>query len=868
MTETQAAAVAPAPATVQTAARDLRVVRPLWRLLLARPRFIVCATVLLLIVLALLAAPVLAPYPPLAQDLAATLQGPSAAHPLGTDALGRDVLSRLLHGGGMTLFGVLQALTVFLVIGTSLGLAAGMARGWVDTLIVRGAEVLMSVPAFIIILVMLSISPGDMTLAMVTIGVLTSPLLLRVVRATTSSVRDELYIRGARVMGLSETQITLRHVLPRLAGPIIVQATIFSGAVIMTETGLGYLGFGVPLPHPSWGNMVQTASENITRAPWLLVPTGGVIIVTVVALTLIGDSLRDAVAERWTGTSPRVARRRRVTAAAPVTTTQSDAALVVEGLTIVLDTPDGEVPIVEDVGFELRAGERMCLVGESGSGKSVTALAILGLTRGLRVSGGRIAIGGVDLASRSEEQLRRMRAESLGYITQDPQPSLDPSMRVGDLLVQLVMLHQGVSRASARRIALELLERVRIPDAAAVARRYPHQLSGGMAQRVVIASALSARPKVLVADEPTTALDVTVQAEILALLHDLCDDDDSMALLLITHDWGVVADISDRVLVMRDGRVVERADAATVFTAPAHAHTQSMLSHDPANLPPRTPRPAGVPLLAVRDLRIDYAGRDAAGKRTRTVAVDGIDLELARGRSLGLIGESGSGKSSVGNAVVGLIEPAAGSILLDGEELVGVSRGRRRELARDVQIVFQDPYGSLNPVRTIGSTLAEPLVRAHGMSRRESERAVATALDRVGLPASAAGRYPSQFSGGQRQRVAIARAIVLEPSLIVCDEPVSALDLTIQAQVLELLQQLQDELGIAYLFISHDLSVVRSFCDDLVVMHRGSIVERGRTSDVIDAPAHPYTRSLLDAVPIPDPAVQRGRSRSVERYTP
>ncbi|WP_460776365.1 dipeptide ABC transporter ATP-binding protein [Microbacterium sp. GXF7504] len=849
---------------------DTRQVQPLWRLLLRRPQFIVCSAILLVIVGAVALAPLIAPYPPTAQDLTDVLSGPTAAHPLGTDELGRDVLSRLLYGGRTTLLGVVQALVVFLLVGVTFGLAAGMSRGVVDTVVVRAAEVLLSVPSFIILLVMLSIVPGDMTIAMVALGVLTSPLLIRVVRGTTRTVRNELFVKGARTMGLTEFQITVRHVLPRLAGPIIVQATIFSGVVIMAETGLGYLGFGVRLPAPSWGNMVQSASENISRSPWLLVPTGGIIIVTVMALMLTGDSVRDAVAERWTGAparrrAPRPARAVRgdATTAAPE---RSGALLEVTGLSIVADTAAGTVPLVTDVSFHLDAGETLCLVGESGSGKSVTSLALLGLGRGTRITAGSIRVDGVEVVAGDPERMRRLRAESFGYITQDPQPSLDPSMRVGDLLVQLVRLHQGGTKAEARTRMLELLERVRIPDPAAVARRYPHQLSGGMAQRVVIAAALSARPKVLIADEPTTALDVTVQAEVLGLLHELCDADDSMSLLLVTHDWGVVADIADRVVVMRGGRLVEEAPVREIFAQPEHPHTRAMLAADPGRLDVHAERPESPVLLSIRDLRIAYPARDERGRHTTHTAVDGIGLDVRRGRTLGLIGESGSGKSSVGNAVVGLVEPVGGSIRLDGEELVGLPRARRRALSRRVQIIFQDPYGSLNPVRTVGSTLAEPLVLAHGMTRRDAQREVRTALDRVGLPASAASRYPAQFSGGQRQRIAIARALVLGPELIVCDEPVSALDLTIQDQVLTLLAELQDDLGIAYLFISHDLSVVRSFCDDIAVMYRGRIVEQGTAREVVLDPAHPYTRSLLDAAPIPDPALQRGRSLRVERY--
>lgn len=847
---------------------DSNPVRPLWVLLLRRRQFLVCAIVLAVIVLAVVFAPVLSRYSPLTQDLHSTLSGPSAAHWLGTDDLGRDVMSRLLFGGRETLLGVVEALVVFLAIGTSLGLAAGMSRGAVDTLIVRAAEVLLSVPAFIITLVMLSIVPGNISVAMITLGVLTSPLLVRVVRGTTRGVRNELFVQGARTSGLTEFQITVRHVLPRLAGPIIVQATIFSGTAIMAETGLGYLGFGTPLPNPSWGNMVLTASQNISRAPWLLVPTGGIIIVTIMTLMLLGDSIRDVVAERWSGSRPtrRRVRSPKATTGQTGSVTGEVPVLDVRGLTIEVDTATGPVRLVEDVSFSLGRGESVCLVGESGSGKSITSLALLGLSRGTRVAAGRIMIEGVDMVSSTPEQMRHLRATSFGYITQDPQPSLDPSMRVGDLLAQLVRLHQGVDSRAAKRIARDLLERVRIAEPARVARRYPHQLSGGMAQRVVIAAALSANPKVLIADEPTTALDVTVQAEILALLHELCDDDDSMTLLLVTHNWGVVADIADRVIVIRHGCVVEEGPVRQIFAEPTQAYTRAMLEADPGRLDVHEARPVTDILLTVRDLTVEYAGADDAGRSIRTTAVRGIDLDIHRGRTLGLIGESGSGKSSVGHAIVGLVAAQSGSIRLDDEELVGVSRARRRELTRRAQIIFQDPYGSLNPVRTIGSTLSEPLVLAQGMSRLEAQHQVHVALERVGLPGDAVHRYPSQFSGGQRQRIAIARAIVLGPELIVCDEPVSALDLSIQKQVLALLSSLQDELGVAYLFISHDLSVVRSFCDDIAVMYQGDIVERGTARDVILRPSHPYTRSLLDAAPIPDPSVQHRRSLQATRY--
>lgn len=863
---------------------DTRTVQPLRRLLAKRPQVWVCGVILVVVVLAVALAPWIAPHDPLAQNLTAILQGPSSTYPLGTDDLGRDVLSRLLYGGRTTLLGVVQAVVVFLVVGATAGLVAGMSRGMADGVLTRGAEVMLSIPSFIIILVVLTIIPGSMTTAMITVGILTSPLLMRVVRGNTRIIRNELYVRSARSMGLSETQVTVRHVLPRLGGPIIVQATIFAGAVIMVETGLGYLGFGERLPNPSWGNLVTTASENINRQPWLLIPTGGIIITVVLCLTLLGDGLRDAVAERWTGTMPtprslrkaRKAAKRASAAKTQATTADADRVdtgaapiLRVRGLTVVTDTPSGPLTLVEDVTFDVRAGETLCLVGESGSGKSITALSILGLTRGPRVTAGEIWVGDTEISHLPAGELAAVRGARFGYITQDPQPSLDPSVRVGDLLAQLVRLHTGVGVRSSRRRAIELIETVGIPEPETVARRYPHQLSGGMAQRIVIAAALSGNPDILIADEPTTALDVTVQAEILGLLHRLSQGSGELSLLLITHDWGVVADIADRVAVMYRGRVVEQAATTEVFSAPQHAFTRGMLDHEPDRQDRRARATESIesPLLVVDDLRVDYASRDAGGRRTTLHAVKGVTLSIARGRTLGLVGESGSGKSTVGSAIAGLVPVSGGSLLFGGEEIAHASKQRRRQLTSEIQVIFQDPYGSLNPVRTVGATLTEPLTRAHGLSAAQARERVRTTLERVGLDASAGARYPAQFSGGQRQRIAIARALVLEPKLIVCDEPVSALDLSIQAQVLDLLSELQRDLGVAYLFISHDLSVVRNFCDELAVMYRGEIVEAGETESVCADPTHPYTRSLLQAAPIADPALQRGRSLDTVRYT-
>lgn len=864
----QAGTATTTDATTGASAGDTREVVGLWRLLLRRPSVVGAAVGLLLIVGAVVLAGVVAPWPPLHQDLAAVYQGPSARHPFGTDDLGRDVLSRLLFGGRPTLLGALQAVLVFAVVGVVTGLLAGLSDGWIDELINRFAEVVMSVPSFVTLLVVLALVPGSVGVAMMVAGLLASPQLMRLVRGNVKSLRNELYVRAARTSGLTTMQTAVRHLLPRLAGPIIVQLTVISSAAIMIETGLGYLGFGTRIPQPSWGNLVTTASGAINVQPWLLVPTGGTIALTVLCLALLGDGLRDALAERWTGTTPSAQRRDAVRtlrdagdrlvgagSTAEMPDTGTPAVVDVRGLTLQIDTADGPTTLVSDVSFQVRKGRCLALVGQSGSGKSITALALLGLSRGPRVTGGTIALDGTDLASLTPGALRTLRSSFFGFITQDPQSSLDPSMTVGTFLTRMLQLHTGADQKTCRAQVPGLLAKVDIADPEATAARYPHELSGGMAQRVVIAAALSGEPAVLVADEPTTALDVTVQAEILALLHDLCEGTE-MSLLLITHDWGVVADIADDVAVLEAGRIIETAPAAEIFTSATQPATRTMLAADPWHVQ-RKVREQAPALVQVRDLAIDYPS--GGGKTFR--AVEGVSFELQQGRTLGLVGESGSGKSSIGNTLVGLATPAQGTILFDGRDITHPDAGQRRALTHDIQVIFQDAYSSLNPVRTVGATLADTLVLAQGMDRGAARDRISETLERVGLPARAAQRYPAQFSGGQRQRLAIARAVVGRPKLVVCDEPVSALDLSIQRQVLDLLAELQEDLGMSYLFISHDLAVVRSFCDDIMVLRHGAMIETGPTASVCADPEDAYTRALLTAAPVPDPTVQRGRSK-------
>ena len=556
-------------------------VRPgLARRVFRRPAAVVSMVWLGLVLVASAGAALFAPHQPLTQDLARVRSGPTAGHLLGTDSLGRDILSRLLYGGRSTLLGVAEALLVFLVLGVVLGLAAGYLGGWVDWLVTRTSELVFALPGIIVVLVVLSVFSHNLSAAMITFGVLGSPGLIRLLRAQTLSVREELYVAAARVSGLSRAQILRRHILPRSISTVIVQAALFSAIVVTVQAGLGFLGFGVQPPNPSWGGLVADASNVIDTDPWMLVPAGVPLVLTVIALGLLGDGLRDSAIENWSVSklaAPPV--RPVVEASSAVATAEPDpeALLSVRGLSIEI----GGMPVVQDVSFDLMPGQTLGVVGESGCGKSVTALGILGLVPGGgRVSAGRCVFEGQDLATLSPAGLAAVRGSGIAFVSQEPMVALDLTFTVSAQLAEAVRRHRGGSRAEARARVLELLDLVNIPDPAAVARRHPHQLSGGMAQRVAIALALAGDPRLLIADEPTTALDVTVQAEILALLRTL-QERTGMSVLIVTHDWGVVADLCRQAVVMYAGQVVEYADVDAMFRQPYHPYTQGLLAANP-----------------------------------------------------------------------------------------------------------------------------------------------------------------------------------------------------------------------------------------------------------------------------------------------
>ena len=563
--------------------------------------------------------------------------------------------------------------------------------------------------------------------------------------------------------------------------------------------------------------------------------------------------------------------------------------LSVRGVSVDFNTENGVFRAVENLDFDVRPGKTLAIVGESGSGKSVTSMAIMRLTD---YNNGHIATGQilfrdgadreVDLTAASDEQMRAIRGNDIAMIFQEPMTSLNPVFTIGDQIIEAIMLHQQLSRSAARKAARALLEKVRLPDAEQLLDRYPHQLSGGMRQRVMIAMALSCQPRLLIADEPTTALDVTIQAQILNTIREL-QRDLRTAVIFITHDMGVVAEMADDVVVMLRGRKVEQGPVEEIFRAPKHPYTRALLAAVPRlgsltgrDLPLRTPqtvlegdtlREVGEtreqdtarydePVLRVEKLTTRFdVGHNLFGRVTHRVhAVEEVSFDVYPGETLALVGESGSGKSTIGKTLQQLVAPTSGAVRYNGQDIFSMDAAGRQRLRQEIQYIFQDPYASLDPRKTVAFSIAEP-IRTHRLLTDEAAiaRRVGELLEQVGLKPEHARRYPHEFSGGQRQRVCIARALASDPKLIIADESVSALDVSIQAQILNLLMDLQKDRGLSYLFITHDMAVVEKVSHRVAVLYLGQIVELGTRRQIFESPQHAYTRKLLAAVPVAEP---------------
>ncbi|RRY06991.1 ABC transporter ATP-binding protein [Brucella anthropi] len=542
-------------------------------------------------------------------------------------------------------------------------------------------------------------------------------------------------------------------------------------------------------------------------------------------------------------------------------------------------------PVVDDVSFDVHPGETVAIVGESGSGKSVTSLSIMRLLqKDTSRTEGSIRLGDRELLTLPEEEMRRIRGNEISMIFQEPMTSLNPLFTIGDQISEALLCHSQMSKADARAETIRLLEKVRIPSAASRFDEYPHRFSGGMRQRVMIAMALASRPKLLIADEPTTALDVTIQGQILDLIKTL-QEEEGTSVLFITHDMGVVAEISDRTVVMFRGKQVETGQTADIFRQSQHPYTRALLSAVPVlgsmqgyQRPLRFPivdnatglsdtpvevadtvDKIDVPVLEVKGLtkRFEIYSGFMSRLSGRVHAVENVSFDLRKGETLSLVGESGCGKSTTGRAIMRLSEPDSGEVLVEGRNILSLDKQAMREMRRSVQMIFQDPYASLNPRMTVGAAIAEPYIEHRLGSARDAKDVVADMLEKVGLTPDMAKRYPHEFSGGQRQRICIARALALKPKVIVADESVSALDVSIKAQVINLMLDLQQSLDLAFLFISHDMAVVERVSHRVAVMYLGEIVEIGPRSAVFENPQHDYTRKLMAAVPVPDPDRRR-----------
>lgn len=537
--------------------------------------------------------------------------------------------------------------------------------------------------------------------------------------------------------------------------------------------------------------------------------------------------------------------------------------LEVRDLVVDIPTEDGPVHAVKNVSFDVREGEFFGIVGESGSGKSVLVQSAMGLIPAARTAG-EVTFRGQNLLELSGEQLRRKRGREISMIFQDPLSSLHPQYTIGWQIVEQIRAHERVSKQAAKARAVQLLEKVHIPDAASRFDAYPHQFSGGMRQRVMIAMSLSLGPSLIIADEPTTALDSTVQAQILDLLAEMRQDVGA-TVLMISHDLGVMASVADRVMVMYQGERVEMGDSAEIFANPQDPYTARLIESSSFSKGSRTAL-TGRAAESRMDNIVEVEGISLSFKQKRgqeRTVLDDISLEVRRGETLGLVGESGCGKTTLARTIAGLIPPSNGRVTFDGRDISEITGRAWREQRKKVQVVFQDPFGSLNPKRRVGSIVGDPF-RIHGVaSGRDRQRRVQGLLERVGLDPEHYNRFPSQFSGGQRQRIGIARAIALNPELVILDEPVSALDVTVQAQVLGLLDELQRDLGLTYLFISHDLAVVRHMCDRIAVMEGGRIIELGDPESMYTSPQQPFTKKLLAAAYLDLPALRDGSAPDI-----
>ena len=841
---------------------------------------------------------------------------PIPGHPFGFDAAGHDVLARVLYATFTSLaFGLLLTLTS-LLLGILAGSIQGYFAGWTDLAGQRFTEIWSAIP-FLYVMIFLGNTFGrGFGLLLFCYAIFNWIGVAAYIRAEFLRLRNLPFVDAARCQALRHARIMFAHILPNALTPVITLFPFMLVGAIGALAALDYLGFGLPDGQPSWGELLSQA-QSFRDAWWLVLYPSLALFLVILLGVFIGEALRDAFDPRPVSALD-APPKNCPSSDAPKLSCQSlptKTSLEIRNLAVEFDTPSGIVHAVNGVSLTLNPGDTLAIVGESGCGKSVTAMSVLRLVPSppSRCVSGEILLNGRDLRSLPLRKVRKIRGASIGMVFQDPMTALSPLHRIGDQMLEALRLHKKISRTEGLRIATDWLARCGIPDPDACLRQYPFQLSGGMQQRVMIASVLMTNPSLIIADEPTTALDVTVQAQVLELMRNVRPAETS--LLLITHNMAVVRSVCTRIAVMYAGKIVESGTVDDVFANPKHPYTVALLDAMPCRHRPgeklhaisgSLPSPVSLPQGCAFEPRCPYASESCRTASPPTIAsegtshcvscfrqtrdadalapspipkenspvfrresssspespilqingltrqfplvraVDEVSLSLFPGEVLAVVGESGSGKTTLARMIAGLEKPDDGSILLRGEPIPF-----RRSIAQrqTIQMVFQDPFSSLNPRRRIVSQLTESLV-AHGLIDQKSRRQTACELlAAVGLPPEAADRSPNEFSGGQLQRISIARALAMKPEILICDEPVSALDVSVQAQILNLLGDLRRSRNLACIFITHDLGVVRSIADRIAVLHKGKLVELGPASQVLESPKNEYTRTLLAAEP-------------------
>ena len=785
---------------------------------------------------------------------------PSSENWLGTDDQGRDVVARVIYGFRLSvLFGLVLTI-ISSIVGVSAGAVQGYFGGWVDLIFQRFIEIWTSIPSLYLLIIIAAVIEPNFWILLGILLLFSWVALVGVVRAEFLRGRNLEYIRAARALGLSNAKIMFKHLLPNaMVATLTFMPFILNGS-ITTLTSLDFLGFGLPPGSPSLGELLAQGKANL-QAPWLGITAFCVIAIMLSLLIFIGEAVRDALDPRKTFVDPEPAEVTETSQIGASKTTRApadriakpklnkNALLTVDDLSIDFSSAGTTTHAVRHASFDIMPGETVALVGESGSGKTVSALSVIRLLPYPAAShpSGKITFKGEDLLHCGGKSLRAIRGNDISMIFQEPMTSLNPLHTIEQQVGEILKLHRGLSDAAARTRVLELLNKVGIEEPEKRLGTYPHQLSGGQRQRVMIAMALANEPDLLIADEPTTALDVTIQAQILELLQKLQQELD-MAILLITHDLGVVRKMASRVNVMNNGEIVEQGKTAEVFDAPKHPYTKHLLAAEPKGNPPKDNTRAPV-VIESDDLKVWFPIRRGFLRRTvgHIKAVDGLSLKLQEGQTLGVVGESGSGKTTLGLALLRLIS-SEGPIAYIGDRIDSFDSKQMQPLRRSMQVVFQDPYGSLSPRLSVSQIIEEGLlIQNPEMSLKERRERVAEAMQEVHLDPALQDRYPHEFSGGQRQRIAIARAMVLQPKFVMLDEPTSALDVSVQAQIVDLLRELQDRHKLAYLFISHDLRVVRALANDVIVMRQGKVEEKGTAKQIFSAPKTAYTKALMAA---------------------